>query len=515
MKEQISKQSILENRELLSSLIGILPDATLIIDKELQVLNFNEKALQALCKNKPDQIHTSFHKIIQSIGYTKKSLNSVYSALQKETSLNNRSLRVTLYPVTDSKNKVTNFVVFLRDITLHKELEASDFAKTVQLNKLLETARHLTSSLDLIDVLTRIANEASVLLKTYVTIYFLENDGRTLKPQVAVDPVYANEIMNSTLDIDHSLTGKAMKSGKSLVFNHIDNEENAYQIPGTSELDNERILVTPFIVDTQVLGAMCMNRIGPIFTEDDFSLAQTLAAYASTAIKNATMYDELQKEVEIRKNAEKNLQSQREQLELINKILRHDITNNLVAVRSALRLYDHSDFDKSFLDTAQVKINSSLELIKKMRKLENLIRSHKDLKVYEIRDVIDEVSSNFPDISFQINGFGRVLADEVLNSVIENIIGNSLIHGKADKIKINIDNSGKFCQVRISDNGIAIPDDVKQKVFEENFKYGNNAQTGQGLYIVKKAVEKYGGYVFLEDNIPEGTIVSLSLQKAI
>jgi signal transduction histidine kinase len=514
MMKKIDRQAILQNKEVIGSLIGILPDATLILNNKLEIVSYNERALQALCKNKSSKINSCLADLLKALEIDLEKLISDPIVIQKETFLLNRSLNFTLYPVKDSQGIVKSFVLFLRDITLHKALEASDYEKTIQLNKLFDAAKQLTSSLDVMDVLTRIANEACALLKTYISIYLLEDDGHTLKPKVVVDPVYADEIMNNTLDIDNSLTGKAIKAKKSMLFNDVHNEEDAYQIPGTSELTNERVLVSPFIIDDKVLGAMCLNRIGPVFTEAEFSLAQTLSAYVSTALKNSRMFDDLQKEVEERKKVESNLNSQREQLELINKILRHDITNNLVAVRSALRLYKHSDNDSSFLESARVKIDSSLELIKKMRKLEFLIKSHEGLKVYEIRDVVDAVCRDFPDLQFQINGFGMILADEAIYSVLKNIISNSLLHGKAEKIEIDIDNSGKFCQIRISDNGKGIPDKFKKKVFEENFKYGDNGQTGQGLYIVKKAVEKYGGYVFLEDNIPEGTSVTLSLQKA-
>jgi len=515
MEKSIDKYSVLADKQLLNSLIGILPDATLILNSAFEILAYNEKALQLLCKNKPNQLSECFMHLSTSIELNKDEFTSRSAAVEHETSIKDRVINLALYPVSNSSNELTNIVVFLRDITQHKVLEAADHAKTIQLNKLLETAKQLTSSLNLIDVFTRIANEANVLLKAYSSIYLLEEDGKTLKPQVVVDPVYADEIMSSTLDIDHSLTGKAIKNRKNLLFNDVGVEDDAYQIPGTSVLSNERVLITPFIVNEEVLGAMCLNRIGPIFTEEDFSLAQTLAAYASTALKNAKMYDELQKEVHERKNAEAEVKTHREQLELINKILRHDLTNHLTSVNSALKLYKHSNNDRSYLDVAEVKIAKSLELIKRMRELESFLKSHKELKVFEIRDIVDSTVKNYPGIDFQVNGFGRVLADEAISSVIDNIIGNSYIHGKANMVKVSIECSNKFCEIRISDNGCSIPDDLKETVFEESVTYGSTAQSGQGLYIVRKTIERYGGYVFLEDSIPQGTVVVFSLQSAI
>jgi len=335
MQDPFDKYSILKDKKLLLSLIDILPDATLILADDLRIISYNEKALQLLSKNKPDQIESCFKELLSYLDIDTDKIKLNPTTARFEIKFKNKIIIITLYPICDLKKNVTNFTVFLRDITDHNELKESETTKTMQLSKLLSTAKQLTSSLDLIDLLTRIANEANVLLKAYSSIYLLEPDGRTLIPKVVVDPVYAEEIMNSTLDIDHSLTGKAIKERRNLLFNDVDNEEDAFQIPGTSELNNERILITPFIVDDKVLGAMCLNRIGPLFTEDDFSLAQTLAVYASTAIKNAKMFDELQNEVQVRKNAETQLHAHREQLELINKILRHDLTNNLVSINSA------------------------------------------------------------------------------------------------------------------------------------------------------------------------------------
>jgi sensor histidine kinase regulating citrate/malate metabolism len=41
-------------------------------------------------------------------------------------------------------------------------------------------------------------------------------------------------------------------------------------------------------------------------------------------------------------------------------------------------------------------------------------------------------------------------------------------------------------------------------LFDEGFSYGANAGTGLGLYLVTRAVARYGGSVSVEDNQPKG-----------
>lgn len=213
-----------------------------------------------------------------------------------------------------------------------------------------------------------------------------------------------------------------------------------------------------------------------------------------------------------RKKREEKLEAHREHIKLINKILRHDIINNLNVINGALMLYGKSK-EEELLEEASVYVNKSVELINRMRELESFISSHPDLKRYSVIEVLKEVLASYPAITFNIEGEGQVLADESLNSVMDNIISNAVVHGKTDRIDIKIGGRGEYCEIRIADYGVGIPEGVKEKVFEERFAYGETGGTGLGLYIVKKAMETYGGHVRVEDNTPGGAVFVLALRK--
>jgi PAS domain S-box-containing protein len=220
----------------------------------------------------------------------------------------------------------------------------------------------------------------------------------------------------------------------------------------------------------------------------------------------------LVRDVTERKKAEEKLEADHEHIRLINKILRHDIINDLNAINSALRLYGRSKKEE-LLEEASAHVNKSVKLINRMRELEIFISSHSDLKLYPVTEVLKEVVASYPAIAFNIEGEGQVLADESLSSVIDNIISNAVVHGKTDSIDIKIEGRGEYCEIRIADYGVGIPEEVKEKIFEEKFAYGETGGTGLGLYIVKKAMETYGGHVRIEDNTPRGTVFVLRLRK--
>jgi signal transduction histidine kinase len=64
------------------------------------------------------------------------------------------------------------------------------------------------------------------------------------------------------------------------------------------------------------------------------------------------------------------------------------------------------------------------------------------------------------------------------------------------------------------DHGRGIPDHIKKMIFEETFKYGRNAGTGIGLYIVKRTVERYGGKISVNDTQGGGATFSIWLERA-
>jgi PAS domain S-box-containing protein len=191
--------------------------------------------------------------------------------------------------------------------------EMSALQKTRQLEELVETARQLTSSLDTREVLTRIGVEAKEILRAYgCAIYLLEPDGRTLKPVVAIEPPYEKEILATPLDVDASFTGQAVKAGRGLIFNESVDNPTGQHIPGTEEHEDENVIVTPFIVEGRVVGAMCLSRLATRFETEDLALAETFAAYASTALKNARTYNELNQEMERTRQAEEALRESEE-----------------------------------------------------------------------------------------------------------------------------------------------------------------------------------------------------------
>lgn len=213
-----------------------------------------------------------------------------------------------------------------------------------------------------------------------------------------------------------------------------------------------------------------------------------------------------------RRKAEKRVFELNKILKLLNKILRHDILNDLTVVEGNLEMHMETHREQNFKDSL-IALDRSKGLIGQMRALESAVSAGKSLKPYQARKIIDEISKVYTSIKFNISGHGKVLADEAFSSVIDNIVRNAKTHGKTDRMDIRIEEKRNMVEIRIADYGIGIPGEIKDKLFVEGFKYGETGHTGLGLYIVKKTIERYGGNVFIEDNKPRGVVFVLQLQK--
>jgi signal transduction histidine kinase len=139
-----------------------------------------------------------------------------------------------------------------------------------------------------------------------------------------------------------------------------------------------------------------------------------------------------------------------------------------------------------------------------MKGLENLIGTGEDLDCYEVKEIIEKIAGTDIKMDISIDGHCKVLADNALSSVFENIIKNAIAHGKANKMRITMEPSGKYCHISIEDNGTGISDEIKTKIFKEGFTEGGDSNSGLGLYISKKVIERYGGHIAVKDNTPHG-----------
>ncbi len=110
-----------------------------------------------------------------------------------------------------------------------------------------------------------------------------------------------------------------------------------------------------------------------------------------------------------------------------------------------------------------------------------------------------------------------VTADgEKLRQAFLNIILNALqATPQNGSVSIGLRQQGQQCEIRISDTGPGISDELKQRIFEPFFTTKPDG-TGLGLAITRKIIEAHGGSLQVEGKPGSGTtmLVSLPLESS-
>ena len=215
-----------------------------------------------------------------------------------------------------------------------------------------------------------------------------------------------------------------------------------------------------------------------------------------------------------KKKSEAEIEMSRERLKMLNKIIRHDLSNDFAVINSAVNIFKNNS-DVTMLDEIEKRVKKSLNAIAGYRQYESFINSNTDLEEMEINEVVNELIAEFPDIKINIEGKCKVFADDALYSVFKNLISNSIQHGNSSKIDIKITSNKDTCKIKFIDNGTGIADNIKDKIFDEGFSHGKSGHTGIGLHIIKKTIESYNGFVSVEDNEPNGAVFVISLRKIL
>jgi PAS domain S-box-containing protein len=443
-----------------------LEDVMLIIDRDYNIENINEIGLKLLGKSKEAVIGQKCYQVISGADRPREECPCMKSLEMKKVESSDRyEERLGKYyaiqasPIFDENGAITKFVDLRRDITERKRVEEA-------LRESGERYRMLFNS----------SNDA----------VFVHGPTRRDMPGKIVE---VNDIACQKFGYTRE---------ELLKLSHLDliAPEQLEEVPKI----REKLLSTGQII----------FEITAV-TKDGKKFPCEISTHQFEFKGQPTVLSIL-RDITERKEREEELDAYREHIKLINKILRHDLISDLSVINSALRIHGRTKEEEP-LEEASAYVNKSLELINRMGELEIFINSHHGLKRYSVTDILNKVIEKYPDIAFNIDGEGQVLTDESLSSVIDNIIRNAVIHGNTDRIDVNIGETDKYCEIRIADYGVGIPDEVKGKIFEENFVSGETGGTGLGLYIVKKAMENYGGHVHVEDNIPGWAVFVLALRK--
>ncbi len=242
--------------------------------------------------------------------------------------------------------------------------------------------------------------------------------------------------------------------------------------------------------------------------------------------REITYYVGFQQDITKRKQFEEQLQEQRDTLETLNAMVRHDIRNDLQLTLSSLELLaPHvAEGGEQHLATALESTEQAIQLTVAARDIADVLlrdgaERHPVALESTLVDEIESIRKEYSALTVTIDGTiprVGVQADKMLPSLFRNLLTNAVTHNDSDTPTITVSATADDheARIRISDNGPGIPEDERESVFEKGKKGERSDGTGIGLYLVRRLAESYDGSVEIVDGDGEGATFVVTLPRA-
>lgn len=183
-----------------------------------------------------------------------------------------------------------------------------------------------------------------------------------------------------------------------------------------------------------------------------------------------------------------------------------------------------------YLDISQNELQRLNLLVDKVLKLSMFEKKEIELKyeLVNLGEIVDEVVASMrlqiskygARVTVEENGVCRVKGDRLhLISVVFNLLDNALKYGNSNPVvKIGLQEMDDSVLMTFEDNGVGIPMEYRNKIFEKFFRvpHGDthNAKGyGLGLSYVSHVVQKHKGTIEVESQEGRRTVFTISLPK--
>lgn len=262
--------------------------------------------------------------------------------------------------------------------------------------------------------------------------------------------------------------------------------------------------------------------------------------------------DILSKEIEIRKEAEENLErkvaertkellEKNQQLEFSNHelqqftwVVSHDLKEPLRKIEIFTKIIKEKyliDEEKA-VDYADRTIGSAGRMAKLINDLMDYSRLSSVVlpEKIELSNIVQEVLSDLEYVidekkaTIKLDDFPTLIGvPSQLRQVFQNLIGNALKFSKSDKAPIieitseiiatkdfesQVVSDGNYCRITVRDNGIGFDERYLDKIFVIFQSLNDRAAyegTGIGLAIAKKIIEKHNGLITAKSELEKGS----------
>lgn len=399
-----------------------------------------------------------------------------------------------------------------------------------QLLRLVELSVTLNSTLDLDELLQQITETATELLDceaSSILLYDEKNPRLYFAAATGSDPA---ELAKIPVPIEGSLAGTIFRTNQPMILNNVEQDPRHYTLVSDKvKFKTRSLLGVPMPIKDRTVGVLeAINKRDDEFKERDVAILSVTAAHAAIAINNARL-----------------LHTTRQALQQVQEA--NEVKNNFLALAShELRtplgiIMGYSQFLKE--DTKDETSELANQVLNAARQMRSLLDEMSNLTMLKadtmglkpqrvpIQDVltfacegIKELASahdqklifDFPEKPLYVN----VDIDKTSLAFVNLLNNATRFSPKESAITIGVTEQDDKVLAWVQDQGIGIPIDKLEKIFEEFYQieppntrhYGG---LGIGLSIAKGLIEAQDGRIWASsEGKDKGSIFNVELPIA-
>ncbi|GAB6879642.1 hypothetical protein JCM17823_19160 [Halorubrum gandharaense] len=262
---------------------------------------------------------------------------------------------------------------------------------------------------------------------------------------------------------------------------------------------------TTLTVNDEPYGTVCFVSEDP--REEQFGESETMFAELIARM--------LERELEHEQH-ETRLTRQSNLATVLNRVLRHNIRNDMTVIRGYTQLMAETESNDGHAEKSLRKIDELLALSNKARELDRVVDSTAERAPVNIgaltEEVVEEFRTDYPEATFRldVDDDPEAAVFPTFERAIEELIENAVKHaGPSPVVELTVERVPNSVKIDITDNGPGL-DEQEQAVFTTGSETPLIHGSGLGLWVVHWIVTSHGGSLEASVN-EEGTTMTITV----